>query len=46
MVFVHVQSDDDSDELLCLAFGVRHQPTQGRAPTVYWLAHRRLHDKN
>jgi hypothetical protein len=31
--------------LAFLAFGVRHQPRNSNAPTVYQLAHRRLHDK-
>jgi len=26
-----------------VAFGVRHQPRGSRAPTVYLIAHRRLH---
>jgi hypothetical protein len=46
MVFVGAQAADGSVELQFLAFGVRHQATGGRAPTVYWLADRRLHDKN
>jgi hypothetical protein len=29
--------------LAYLAFGVRHQPRDSNAPTVYLLAHRRLH---
>jgi hypothetical protein len=29
--------------LAYLAFGVRHQPHDSHAPTVYQLAHRRLH---
>lgn len=29
--------------LAYLAFGVRHQPRGARAPTVYAIAHRRLH---
>lgn len=28
-----------------LAFGVRHHPKDARAPTVYALAHRRLHGR-
>jgi hypothetical protein len=28
-----------------LAFGVRHHPKGARAPTVYVLAHRRLHGR-
>jgi hypothetical protein len=31
--------------LAFLAFGVRHQPRNSNAPTVYQLAHRRLHDE-
>jgi hypothetical protein len=31
--------------LVFLAFGVRHQPRNSNAPTVYQLAHRRLHDQ-
>ena len=47
MVFREGESDDDGTVLLqFLAFGVRHQPSRGRAPTVYWLADRRLHDRN
>jgi hypothetical protein len=30
--------------LAYLAFGVRHHPRDSNAPTVYQLAHRRLHD--
>ncbi len=29
--------------LVFVAYGVRHQPSGARAPTVYALAHRRLH---
>ncbi|HEY7962102.1 MAG TPA: hypothetical protein VID29_09290 [Solirubrobacteraceae bacterium] len=29
--------------LRCLAFGVRHHPRGSHAPTVYELAHKRLH---
>jgi hypothetical protein len=32
-------------ELVYLAFGVRHQPRGSHAPTVYEIAHRRLHGK-
>lgn len=46
IVFFAAEAEDGSVELQFLAFGVRHQPTQGRAPTVYWLADRRLHDRN
>jgi hypothetical protein len=28
-----------------LAFGVRHQPPGSRAPSVYEIAHRRLHGR-
>ncbi len=30
--------------LRVIAFGVRHQPRESRAPSVYEIAHRRLHD--
>ena len=32
-------------ELDFLAFGVRHHPRESRAPTVYAIAHRRLHGR-
>ncbi len=31
--------------LVFVAFGVRHQPKHSNAPTVYALAHRRLHGR-
>jgi hypothetical protein len=35
--------DDDGLALRYLAFGVRHHPRNSNAPTVYDIAHRRLH---
>ncbi len=34
---------DGRAQLDYVAFGVRHHPPQSRAPTVYHLAHYRLH---
>ncbi|MGE5335940.1 MAG: hypothetical protein ACM3JL_00785 [Nitrososphaerota archaeon] len=42
MVFRFVVAD--TPRLEYLAFGVRHHPTNSNAPTVYEIAHRRLHD--
>jgi hypothetical protein len=35
--------DDKGLALRYLAFGVRHHPRNSNAPTVYDIAHRRLH---
>jgi hypothetical protein len=43
MVF-RLAQHEDGPTLRYLAFGVRHQPTAGRAPTVYYLADRRLNE--
>jgi hypothetical protein len=42
MVF-QFRLDEDRLTLMYLAFGTRHHPRQSRAPTVYEIAHRRLH---
>lgn len=42
MVFRFVR-DADGLALRYLAFGVRHHPRDSKAPTVYEIAHRRLH---
>ena len=42
MVFRFVR-DADGLALRYLAFGVRHHPRDSNAPTVYEIAHRRLH---
>ena len=34
---------DGRPQLEFVAFGLRHQPKRSRAPTVYAIAHRRLH---
>ncbi|HEX5309761.1 MAG TPA: hypothetical protein VFW38_11860 [Solirubrobacteraceae bacterium] len=34
---------EDGPRLAFLAFGVRHHPQDSRRPTVYQLAHQRLH---
>lgn len=34
---------NDAPRLECIAFGVRHHPAGSNAPTVYEIAHRRLH---
>lgn len=43
MVFRFVIAND-APRLDYLAFGVRHHPAGSNAPTVYEIAHRRLHD--
>ncbi|HYQ78504.1 MAG TPA: hypothetical protein VEP91_05260 [Solirubrobacterales bacterium] len=43
MVFRFVVAND-APRLDYLAFGVRHHPAGANAPTVYEIAHRRLHD--
>jgi hypothetical protein len=43
MVFRFVVAND-APRLDYLAFGVRHHPAGSNAPTVYEIAHRRLHD--
>lgn len=43
MVFKFVIADD-GPRLDYLAFGVRHHPPGSNAPTVYEIAHRRLHE--
>jgi hypothetical protein len=45
MVFRFVR-DADGLALRCLAFGVRHHPRESNAPTVYEVAHRRLHGES
>lgn len=42
MVF-RVIKIEDRPHLAYLAFGVRHQPKDSRRPTVYQLAHQRMH---
>jgi hypothetical protein len=42
MVFRAIKVDDRM-HLACLAFGVRHPPKDSRRPTVYQLAHQRIH---
>lgn len=42
MVFRAIKVDDRL-HLACLAFGVRHPPKDSRRPTVYQLAHQRIH---
>jgi hypothetical protein len=37
--------DDEGLALRYLAFGVRHHPHESNAPTVYDIAHRRLHNQ-
>lgn len=45
MVFV-LRFDADARPLLTyLAFGVRHHPRDARSPTVYQLAHQRVHGR-
>jgi len=43
MVFRFVVAND-APRLDYLAFGVRHHPADSNAPTVYEIAHRRLHE--
>lgn len=43
MVFRFVIAGD-GPRLDYLAFGVRHHPSESNAPTVYEIAHRRLHE--
>jgi hypothetical protein len=38
--------DSEGLALRYLAFGVRHHPRDSNAPTVYDIAHRRLHDQS
>lgn len=38
--------DDSGLALRYLAFGVRHHPRSSNAPTVYDIAHRRLHGRH
>jgi len=38
--------DDEGFALRYLAFGVRHHPRDSNAPTVYDIAHRRLHGQH
>ena len=42
-VFVAVTHPDRPLGLRAIAFGVRHHPRDSNAPTVYEIAHRRLH---
>lgn len=44
MVFDPIDTERGS-VLNYVAFGVRHQPKGSRAPTVYVIAHRRLHGR-
>ena len=44
MVFDPIDTDRGS-VLNCVAFGARHQPQGSHAPTVYAIAHRRLHGR-
>jgi hypothetical protein len=43
MIFVLKFQSDDRPVLMFLAFGVRHHPQDSQRPTVYQLAHQRLH---
>lgn len=43
MVFMLKFQPDGRPVLMFLAFGVRHHPRDSRRPTVYQLAHQRLH---
>jgi hypothetical protein len=43
MVF-QFRLDGNKPTLMYLAFGVRHHPPASHAPTVYDIAHRRLHN--
>lgn len=43
MVFMLKFQPDGRPVLMFLAFGVRHHPRGSRRPTVYQLAHQRLH---
>jgi hypothetical protein len=43
MIFVLKFEPDGRPVLMFLAFGVRHHPQGSRRPTVYQLAHQRLH---
>jgi hypothetical protein len=40
-----IDGDADKPTLMFLAFGVRHHPPSSHAPTVYKIAHNRLHDQ-
>lgn len=42
MVF-RIEMRDGKPALAFAAFGVRHHPSDAKAPTVYEIAHRRLH---
>ena len=42
MVF-RIARDETGTKLALLAFGMRHPPRHSNAPSVYWLADRRLH---
>jgi hypothetical protein len=44
MVF-RIARGDGRTKLALLAFGVRHPPRHSHAPSVYQLAHRRLHGR-
>ncbi len=37
--------DDEGVALRYLAFGIRHHPRDSNTPSVYDIAHRRLHDQ-
>lgn len=43
MIFMLKFEPDGRPVLMFLAFGVRHHPHDSRRPTVYQLAHERLH---
>jgi hypothetical protein len=43
MVF-RIELRESRSQLAFAAFGVRHHPRSSNAPTVYEIAHRRLHD--
>lgn len=45
MIFTLKFQPDGRPVLMFLAFGVRHHPRDSRRPTVYQLAHRRLHGR-
>jgi hypothetical protein len=45
MIFMLKFEPDGRPVLMFLAFGVRHHPRGSQRPTVYQLAHQRLHDQ-
>jgi hypothetical protein len=45
LVLIPVEHTTRPWALRAIAFGVRHQPRDSNAPTVYRIAHGRLHDR-